>query len=345
MRKTILPFLAFVVTVTPVSLDAQTSAFITEQSLGARAVALGESYVAVTGDAFSQYWNPAGIRGGRDLQLAYTHRPSVFAGILNYEYFTGSYTLNSSSTLGIHFNYLDIGESIVATRDNPGAFKKEHSFNYVAGITYARRMTNGLTLGLTLKSIYQRLTPLTAQSWAGDVGLIYSFGKIKSPKAFDWTFDFGASLSNIGEGVSFIAGQSDPLPRILRLGLAHRFLSTATSRDTKEPMLGVLLVGEYQNLLNADGNVWEWGVGAEMQTMGIAALRVGYHEHFPKADGFIGRTFETGWTYGFGVNAPLHKLFSMSRPLFLNFDFASAPQNGFVRRYEMFTVMLKWGGA
>ena len=47
----------------PVSLWTQSSnsAVLLLQSLGARGVALGESYVAIADGIHSQYWNPAGL--------------------------------------------------------------------------------------------------------------------------------------------------------------------------------------------------------------------------------------------------------------------------------------------
>jgi hypothetical protein len=68
---------------------------------------------------------------------------------------------------------------------------------------------------------------------------------------------------------------------------------------------------------------------------------LGYHERHPKTRAtLLGKTLETG-AVGFGLNLPLHK-FNTSLPLVLQFDFASAPQNGFVEDYQMYTFAVSW---
>ncbi|NIR47433.1 MAG: hypothetical protein GWN55_01495, partial [Phycisphaerae bacterium] len=74
----------------------------------------------------------------------------------------------------------------------------------------------------------------------------------------------------------FIEGQGDPLPHLLRLGVAYEFASQKTSSDTDLPVAEMLLSFEYQNILNSDDNIWEWGAGAELKMLGIAVARVGY---------------------------------------------------------------------
>lgn len=130
---------------------------------------------------------------------------------------------------------------------------------------------------------------------------------------------------------------------MLRLGAAYELISVNKSADTGLPLISGLLVLEYQNVLNSDENTWEWGAGAELTLFGIVAGRIGYHERNPKTnDTLIRRTLETGMTYGFGVHVPVSRIFKTAPPVDLVFDLASAPQNGFVEDYEMFTVALLW---
>ncbi len=66
---------------------------------------------------------------------------------------------------------------------------------------------------------------------------------------------------------------------------------------------------------------------------GIRSVSVGYQERHPKTRAtLLGKTLETGATFGFGLNLPLRK-FNTSLPFVLQFDFASAPQNSFVEDY------------
>jgi hypothetical protein len=311
-----------------------TSANFLLQSLDARAVALGESYVAVPGGIRSLYWNPAGLSALEErIELTFTHRPSILEDILNYEQAALAYQLNARSGLAINYTYVDFGYPSFA----PG----EHEYSGAWGASYAMHVFNGLSAGLTLKRVSQKFSQ-SAHALAADLGALYQWQDFLQAQAWQSQLNFGASLSNLGEKVEFFEGQADPLPRILRLGAATQVTSQSKWDATGLHYAGMLVSFEYQNLLNdKDVNgekIWEWGAGAELQFVEMIFLRLGYHKRLPKSNRtFIGKTFETGPTFGFGFHLPFHSVFKLSRPLSLQFDFASAPQGGWVERYNMFT--------
>jgi len=136
------------------------------------------------------------------------------------------------------------------------------------------------------------------------------------------------------------------LPRFLRVGFALDLTSKGRAETGQHRRFGMLISFEYQNLLNEqeNENIWEWGAGAELRVLEILSLRIGYHERLPKTkQTFIGKTLDTGTTYGFGLNLPIHHILKTIPPLRLHFDYASAPQNGWVERYEIFTLGVNWG--
>jgi hypothetical protein len=306
------------------------------QSLGARGVALGESFVAVNDGIQSLYWNPARLlMPPQKIEMTFTHRPSILQNILNFEHFALAYQLNTRSTLAAHYTYVDYGPAAGGLPD--------HTYSYSLGVTYAAQINQHLSTGLTLKRISQELFR-PAHSLAVDLGVLYKWQNFLRTQFCQSQLNFGASLSNLGQKAEFFEGQADPLPQFLRVGLASSLLSRATWAETGLSRAGILISFEYQKLLNDKEKIWEWGTGIEVQFLEMMYFRLGYHKRFPQTNRTaIGKTFETGATYGFGFNLPVDQIFKIARPFTLQFDFASAPQGGWVERYNMFTLGTRLG--
>jgi hypothetical protein len=306
------------------------------QSIGSRGLALGESYVAVADGSHSLYWNPAGMLASKKgVQFVFTHRPSLFGDFMSFDYATLVYQPNSRLAVAAHFNYVGFGATLFedGVRD---------TYAYTIGTSLAMQVVKNLRTGLTLKRVAHEADPFSAHSVAADLGLIYRLENILNTQASKGQLSLGASLSNLGQKFEHIEGQANPLPQFLRLGFSYDVISNRTWGNTGLSNVGMLLSFEYQNLLNEKENIWEWGGGVELRFLEIVAFRLGYHERHPKTRAtFIGKTLETGPTIGFGLNLPLNKL-NTSLPLVLQFDFASAPQNGFVEDYQMYTFAVSW---
>lgn len=312
-----------------------TSAIFLLQSLGARGLALGESFVAVNDGIQSLYWNPAGLPMSKNrIEAAFTHRPSILQDIFNFEHFALAYQLGKRSTLAAHYTYVDYGY----VGNLP-----EHTYNYTLGATYAAQINKDLSTGLTLKRISQEFLQ-SAHSLAIDLGVLYLWQNFLRAQFLQSQLNFGASLSNLGQKAEFFEDQADPLPQFLRIGFAARLKSRATWTETGLSRAGMLISFEYQKLLNDEEKILEWGTGIEAQFLEMMHFRLGYHKRLPQTNRTaIGKTFETGATYGFGFCIPFHEVFKISAPLTFQFDFASAPQGGWVERYDMFTFAMGLG--
>src|SRR6187455_469582 len=68
--------------------------------VGARSLAMGGSMVASTNDVYSGYWNPAGLTGLKNSQVALMHA-SYFAGIANYDYGAWASKAGDKGAIGI----------------------------------------------------------------------------------------------------------------------------------------------------------------------------------------------------------------------------------------------------
>lgn len=266
--------------------------------------------------------------------MTFTHRPSILQNILNFEHFALAYQLNTRSTLAAHYTYVDYGY----VGDPP-----DHTYVYTLGATYAAQINKHLSTGLTLKRISQELFR-SAHSLAVDVGVLYQWQNFLRAPFCRSQLNLGASLSNWGQKAEFFEGRADPLPQFFRVGLASSLRSRATWAQTGLSRAGMLVSFEYQKLLNDKEKVWEWGTGMEVQFLEMMLFRLGYHKRFPQTNRTaIGKTFETGATYGIGFNLPVDQIFKLARPFTFQFDFASAPQGGWVERYDMFTLGTRLG--
>ena len=80
---------------------------------GARAKAMGNSFVAIADDATAGYWNPAGLlRVKSDLQLSLMHA-EYFAGIAKYDFGAVAFPIDTMSTIG--FTYIRFGVDDIPT--------------------------------------------------------------------------------------------------------------------------------------------------------------------------------------------------------------------------------------
>jgi len=82
---------------------------ILKMNVGARASAMGNTYVGICGDATAVYWNPAGLTSLGDPQVS-VMRGAWISGIsLNY---IAGVIPTSYGRIGIGLNYLSVGEIV-----------------------------------------------------------------------------------------------------------------------------------------------------------------------------------------------------------------------------------------
>ena len=96
--------------------------------------------------------------------------------------------------------------------------------------SYGLKLANNLGLGVNLKYILSRLSPVqvgteqnkgVGSTFAVDLGLLWK------PKLTNERLSIGLNLANLGPKITFIdSEQADPIPTNLRLGLAYKLLNS-----------------------------------------------------------------------------------------------------------------------
>ena len=144
--------------------------------VGGRALAMGNTQVAVTNDVTAGYWNPAGIlRQSNQYDLILQHG-EYFSGIAKYDYAAFSMKLDSMSGLG--FSIIRFGiDDIPDTRflyDANGAINYDNvrfftAADYAFITTYARKLNilGGLNIGGNFKIVHRK---------AGEFANAWGFG-------------------------------------------------------------------------------------------------------------------------------------------------------------------------
>jgi hypothetical protein len=161
--------------------------------VGARPVGMGGAFVAVANDPTTIYWNPAGIAGLLRTNVTISH--TEWPADVNYEYLGVILPVERlGGSIGIQFGalYTDIQET---TELQPFGTGQTYTYtDFVGGLTYARRFTDKLLIGGTLKFVHENLGldvgGTTVNTWLVDVGSIYyiGFGSLR----------IGVALANFG---------------------------------------------------------------------------------------------------------------------------------------------------
>lgn len=155
---------------------------------GARAQGMGNAAIVSTKDAFSNYWNPAGIAEiENNMQFAFMHA-EWFAGIGKYDYLSGVYPIHNDNkdinrSVGlsiIRFGIDNIPNTLSLYEDdgtiNYDNIKPFSAADYAFTFTYAQSVWVGdnsqLYLGGNAKVIYRKIGPFAnAKGFGIDLGV------------------------------------------------------------------------------------------------------------------------------------------------------------------------------
>lgn len=252
--------------------------------VGARPMAMGEAYTALSDDMFGVFYNPSGLGHVQNIEISGAVINDVLDTTLQYlavalplsfnvmseDYSPalGLYFLNSSNGDIDWYKLASDGSSAVS-----GASRDAGSDNIFA-LTYADVIyTNAYNafssfitvrhfIGATVKFVNSTLpdsdgNDVSASVWAADIGY-----KVESPEI---NSSFGISLNNVGGKVKYIS-EKDPLPRTLRAGLAY----------TNTSILPYGLTMSFDAIRYLEDNVTRLCAGLEIAIVPLLKIRGGY---------------------------------------------------------------------
>lgn len=188
---------------------------------GARASAMGDAYTSIADDASAIYWNPSGLASLKRNEFV-AMRAQLFED-LEYNFFAFAHPTKSFGTFAIGLNNLNITDIEQRTGDSDAADSKFSANDTSYSLAHSMKLSifglpdsdqeGGLQIGETLKVVRQTLAGYTANSVAGDLGIIYR--GIHRPGSI------GFVVQNMGSSAKF-KNEGDPLPLTLRVGTSYR---------------------------------------------------------------------------------------------------------------------------
>jgi hypothetical protein len=249
------------------------SATFLKIGVGARAVGLGESFVAVANDPSAIYWNPAGLASVQRQEFLFSH--ASWPGDVNYEHV--AWVLPVKRLGGsLAFQMGSLATTLDETSElHPFGTGRQFVYSdFVVGAAYARRWTDKLLIGAGVKLLREDLGSdvggPTTTAMLVDIGSIYYLG-LGSVRIATSLSNFGPALTPAGNYVSPYTGEIrnydsfDP-PTVFRYGFAFEPIENSTQRLTYS--LEVNQPADNQQLFKS-GFEWAW--------QNHLALRTGYN--------------------------------------------------------------------
>lgn len=279
-----------------------------KNDMSPRSQAMGGASVALDGDAYAAYQNPAAMTDLGTTGISMSHY--FIGGGIHQSWLSGVKTLEGGeSAFGLSFNMLNSGAIEERTEFQPGGTGNMiYANNMAIGLSYARMLSTQFELGLTLKYIYEQLGPYYNHTGAVDLGFLYHT---------DWKeLQFAVMVQNFG-GNSSLSGtfissgynrvqsgqlEDNTLPNVFSLGVSMVPYETQEHR---------LLTSVQLN--HPNDNAENYRLGAEYQWRKLLAVRAGYK---------INVAGQSWPTFGFGIRYPMG-----GHPVYV--DYSVNPTNNF----------------
>lgn len=197
--------------------DAGRENIFTVGGVGARAIGLGNAYVAMPSDATAIYWNPAGMEyvQKKSLTLFYTN---LLAGA-QYSFLGYVHPTLNFGTIGVGTIRVGTGGIKVKDEDNFGDEITDYYESQFL-VSYAKQLPFNLSAGISLKLHYFSLWEKTDSGFGADIGLLYrpNFSSVILQQ-----LSIGMNLHNILQPRLNPGEATDVHPYSLKFGIAKPF--------------------------------------------------------------------------------------------------------------------------
>jgi hypothetical protein len=277
--------------------------------VGASSVAIGGSAVALGNGLGNIYYNPASLAAVDNAEAIVSYSTYLSDSKVNYG--AVSTKVGEAGNVALSIKVLNIGDIVVTTEDAPEGTGQILNPNFsVFGLSYGRRMTDRVLVGLTGSYISEKISQESATGFAADFGVQYDTG---------WRgLRFGFAMKNVGPNMRFTGPDleeritlpgDDPsaqphvvtleatdfeLPSYLQIGVAYDLGIAEKQHAT--------LYGTFQgNNFSTD----EYRMGAEYLLGEHIALRGGYVGQLALNQSDRQQDYLYSFSYGAGLNFKL----------------------------------------
>ena len=294
----------------------------------ARSEAMARSQVAVGGEVYSAYYNPAALASLPSPVAGATFAsPFYLTGDAHYDYYGVAVPLGRFGTLGVSRFFFNRSPETITLTDGVRELRNETALYALSyGLSIGRWADVGVNVNLFRRLVSTDDFEWDMRGYPVDLGLFKAVS-LGGEAALRW----GASLSNINGVKVGLENQKDALPTVLRAGMSYSRVLRESEETDVTPLMNLLVTAEYQDLLNGEERR-AWRLGVEALLWEVLALRVGYY-HESVDDYGIAQNADalSEFTYGAGFCIPVKGLFAELPNWVVRLDYAHLPQPDYTR--------------
>lgn len=277
MKKNLYISIFFIFTVFTVNLQAQllpnfggqraglSALSFLKNDLSPRSAALSGASVALKGDAYALATSPAAATDLEALTIS-TSNLSLGARV-NQSFLSVIIPRKNQSSMGVSLNILNSGQMDVRTEFQPdGTGEKFYVTNLAAAFTYAQKLSDMFSAGVSLKYIYEQISTYHNSTVAVDVSFLY-YTDFKDLKFAVMVQNFGGNSALSGDELEVTYNRDEDalelqeytVPTVFKLGASivpfkrdHHSLTTSLQLNHPNDNAENYRVGveyEYHDLL------------------------------------------------------------------------------------------------
>jgi hypothetical protein len=267
----------------------------------ARVAGLAGCFTSIADDAYTVYYNPAGLPFLRKQMVASTYNPTLvglWSDDMYYANLSFSSPIKKNQGLGVFINYFTNGFGDAYDSSGPSLYYLcPWSRNYTFVITgaYGRQIGKSLSVGGAVKLIYYL-------GYYTGYGVLPTYISLGSGTCFAVDFAFlympisklnvGFTIQNLGTKTHspryfWIENAQASLPRLSRLGIKYGPITKSKTKTLITAELTKNLVGMFYDPYNTQTFFQELkyelkdiyrGIGLEFAAYDLVHLRLGYYE-------------------------------------------------------------------
>ena len=206
--------------------------------VGARSASLAGAYTATATDAFALYHNPAGIAFNDRDSFGFAYRQWVVE--FKHSFFGVTRHIDDANVLGAYLITLGTDSFEITDEYNPTGTGEMFDYSdFAAGLTYAIRLTEYFSCGITAKFVQENLDDLKMRTVMLDLGTLYQTDFYATRFAINMA-NFGGRIKPGGSyQYQTVSGewitkdyQSFSSPTVFKISAAFDPLTTDNSRLT-----------------------------------------------------------------------------------------------------------------
>jgi hypothetical protein len=277
--------------------------------VGAKNTAMGGAATALTNDASSVFWNPAGLVNIKNVRAHFSYLRWFNMFDLNAA--SVAYNMGDAGVIGAGLISFTTGKMEITTEEDPdGTGRYFDAADLAVGLTYSKFLTDRFSVGITAKYVSQRIWNETAEGIAFDIGTQYRLDFQNLTIAMTMS-NFGSDMQFDGPDLDITYDKDTDYP-LSRLTPAR--LETETYPLPLNFQVGIgfdIYTAQFIKIKGAvdavhpNDNSERLHFGTEFSFFDRLFLRGGYKYNYDDED----------FTFGAGADIP----FSGS---FINFDYA-----------------------